>query len=103
MNMEEYYCFAHLYDSMLLNSNGYERKIAIFSRWQLHPPAYIIGFALAGVFHHGVFNQWDMTNALTALIGYLREPTFSDWCKHQPILIHLLAAVQFLFRQLLTG
>jgi hypothetical protein len=46
MNMEEYFCFAHLSKSMLLNNNAYEGRAAIFSVWQLHALVYIIRFAL---------------------------------------------------------
>ena len=56
-----------------------------------------------GVFHHGAFKQWKVTNGLRALTGYLWVPAFSDWCKHRPILIHSAAAVCLLIRQLLTS
>lgn len=56
--------------------------------WDSSMPQQTVSDLPWGVFHHGAFKQWKMTNALRALTGYLWVPTFSDWCKHRPILIH---------------
>lgn len=55
MNMEEYYCLAHLHDSVLLNNNNYKRKHTIFFMRHMRAPVSVIRFAL-GVFLHCVFN-----------------------------------------------
>ena len=59
------------------------------------PQSTFIRFA-SRVFHCGAFNQWEISNALRALIGYLWVSIFSDWCKHQPVLIYLLAVQLFI-------
>lgn len=64
MNMEAYYCLAYLNDSVLPKNS-------------MCAPVSVIRFALGG-FLHGVFNQWEIINALKALIGYLWVSTFSD-------------------------
>lgn len=87
MNTGECSCFAHLYDSMLLDSSL--RGKSIFNVWQQHAPAYCSRFAL-WVLYHGAFNQWEIINALRTLLDYSWVPMFSDLCKQASASPHSL-------------